>query len=168
MVKKKVGGKQRYKAQKTSAAKQLEEPVGPAPPQHVQRKLTKKVNFLERVAASKQASLQLKGTSLKKKKKSKQLPDLKSLAGPLEELLKSQGQAKTSSNQQGKRLTSVKRVQARADVTGRELNRLQQVVYHPAFQANPLASIMNHLQAALPSPKPHQAVRAVKTKKSGK
>ena len=50
---------------------------------------------------------------------------------------------------------------------GRELNRLQQVVYHPAFQANPLASIMNHLQATLPSPKPHQAVRPVKKKKSG-
>lgn len=38
-----------------------------------------------------------------------------------------------------------------------ETQRLQQVLAHPEFQANPLAAIKNHLAATLPEPAPPKA-----------
>ena len=42
---------------------------GPAPPKHLQRKISKKVNFLDKVAASKSAALAAKAVIAKKGRK---------------------------------------------------------------------------------------------------
>ena len=48
---------------------------------------------------------------------------------------------------------------ARARVAEVEAPRLQQVLAHPQFQANPLAAVASHLAATLPPPPPPPAAR---------
>eukprot|EP00877_Chromochloris_zofingiensis_P009667 jgi/Chrzof1/4954/Cz15g06060.t1 len=126
---------------------------GPAPPQHMQRKISRKVNFLEKVAASKKAVQQHKA-GVKKKRKVKPLPDLKALAGSLDELLAQQQVQKPKQQQQQQKglACSVKRLKARALIAAKETARLHQVLEHPEFKANPIQAITNHLASTLPPP----------------
>ncbi|KAG1664374.1 hypothetical protein FOA52_004707 [Chlamydomonas sp. UWO 241] len=99
MVKTKTGGGKRFQAAaKAKAAVDAGDadatPAwnGPAPPKHVQRKISRKVGFLDRVAASKAASLGAKaGVTKKSKRGSKALNDLSSLSGQVTELLQQHG-----------------------------------------------------------------------------
>ncbi|KAI8465301.1 MAG: hypothetical protein J3K34DRAFT_396195 [Monoraphidium minutum] len=179
MVKKRVGGGQRFRSAAAAAAAAAtagskgagSQPSGPLPPQHVQRKVNRKVKFLEKIAASQKASLAAPGRGVTKKRKAKPLPTLDSLAGALSELGAGgeaggaagggggggglSGKAKHMASKG--RGSSVKRLKARQAIALSEAHRLQQVLEHPSYQADPLAAITHHLQATLPPPPPAKA-----------
>ncbi|KAL3131159.1 hypothetical protein ABBQ38_000464 [Trebouxia sp. C0009 RCD-2024] len=168
MVKKKVGGTKSRKSPKaagTSVATQVQD--GPQPPGHVKKRLTKKLHFLERVADSKHKALAATAGIRKKPHKSKSrqkkaLPDLHSLAELLADVeqkqaAKQDGNDAEHTNKQKGRTEQINGSKARRTVTQLETQRLQQVLAHPEFQANPLAAIKNHLAATLPEPAPPKA-----------
>jgi hypothetical protein len=164
MVKKKVGSAHRYKALQgagsSSSTADAEAAAGPKPPQHLQKKITKKVQFFEKVAqSSTAAALQAKKGLRKRKGKAKSaLPDLQSLAGELEQLAglhdgqsQQQGQSKQQ-QRSGKGIkSSIKRSKARLAVGIAEMQRLQQVMQHPMYKADPIQAITNHLNATMPA-----------------
>ncbi|KAF6257286.1 hypothetical protein COO60DRAFT_1640105 [Scenedesmus sp. NREL 46B-D3] len=171
MVKKKVGGAHRYKSLKaagaSSSAEVAEAATGPKPPQHLQKKITRKVKFIDKVAqSSTAAALQAnKGLKKKKRKRKSALPDLQSLAGELEQLAglqDSEGQQQAQQKRQQQRSgkgtkSSIKRSKARLAVGISEMQRLQQVVQHPMYKADPIQAITNHLTATMPAaPQPPQ------------
>ncbi|GBF95091.1 hypothetical protein Rsub_07675 [Raphidocelis subcapitata] len=165
MVKRKVGGAQRYRraaagGEGEGGGAEAAQP-GPLPPQHVQRKVNRKVKFLERVAASKKAALAATGGGVAKKRKakSKPLPTLDSLAGALSAVEAAVSDSKASKAKQSDkgRGSSVKRLKARRAIALTETQRLQAVMEHPSFKADPLAAISHHLQATLPPPPPTAA-----------
>lgn len=174
MVKKKVGGSHRYKALHQASSKAVEDVAGPKPPQHLQRKITKKVKFFEKVAQSSTAaalSVQ-KGVKKKKSKAKSQLPDLQSLAGELEQLAGLQQQDKQPQRSGKGTKSSIKRSKARLAVTVLEMQRLQQVMQHPSYKADPLQAITNHLTATMPAAaqpqKQHQRQQGTKKTKGKK
>lgn len=133
------------------AAAAADERGGPAPPKHIQRKIVRKVKFLERVAATKLTAN--KGGVAKKKKKrqpSAALTDLASLTASLNEAAGSL-EAAASVGQRRQFGTSVGTQRGRERVAEVETQRLQQVLAHPQFVANPLAAITSHLAATLPA-----------------
>jgi hypothetical protein len=170
MVKKKVGGAHRYKALQgagaSSSTADAEAAAGPKPPQHLQKKITKKVKFFEKVAqSSTAAALQTKKGLKKRKGKAKSvLPDLQSLAGELEQLAglqdsqpQQQGQSKQQQRSGKGTKSSIKRSKARLAVGISEMQRLQQVMQHPVFKADPIQAITNHLNATMPAaPQPQK------------
>jgi hypothetical protein len=183
MVKKKIGGAHRYKALQAaganSSAADAEAAAGPKPPQHLQKKITKKVKFFEKVAkSSTAAALQAKKGLKKRKGKAKAaLPDLQSLAGELEQLAglqdgqsQQQGQSKQQQHSGKGTKSSIKRSKARLAVGISEMQRLQQVMQHPVFKADPIQAITNHLNATMPAApqaqKQRQQPGAKKKKKS--
>ena len=95
MVKKKVGGGQRFIQKAAKSQKEGKDPSeekhgrGPPPPKHIKRKITKKIEFLDKVAKS---SLASKGGVQKKSRKThgkthaRQI-DLSSLSGNLAEII---------------------------------------------------------------------------------
>eukprot|EP00879_Flechtneria_rotunda_P017034 GHRR01017838.1.p1 GENE.GHRR01017838.1~~GHRR01017838.1.p1 ORF type:complete len:175 (+),score=66.63 GHRR01017838.1:385-909(+) len=174
MVKKRVGGAHRYKALKQAAdAAQQHHPGGPKPPQYLQRKITRKVKFLEKVAqSSTAAALKLQQKGVSKKRKKQQLPSLESLAGQIEEMtgqLNGQQQHQQDSKRPGRgKSSSIKRSKARLAVTVSETQRLQQVLQHPLYQADPIQAITNHLTNTMPPPpklQPHFQQQNGKKKK---
>ncbi|DBA71638.1 TPA: hypothetical protein ACH3X2_001097 [Trebouxia sp. C0005] len=171
MVKKKLGGSKKRKPVKpaadSTAAATDQDGDGPEPPSHVKKRLTKKLHFLERVADSKRQALSATAGIRKKAHKSKHkqqkpLPDLSSLADLLAEVGQKQHQqaaeagqgADGQPNKQKGRTEQINGSKARRAVTQVETTRMQQVLAHPDFQANPLAAIRNHLAATLPEPAP--------------
>lgn len=169
MVKTKVGGSKGRKAVKPAADSkaQASEQDGPEPPGHVKKRLTKKLHFLERVADSKRQALAANAGIRKKSHKSKDkqqkpLPDLHSLAELLAEVGQKQQQQAPNKGQLGAeqpnkqkgRTEQINGTKARRTVTQVETTRMQQVLAHPEFQANPLAAIRNHLAATLPEAVP--------------
>lgn len=176
MVKKRVKAtKVRKEAKEHAGSAQAQQ--GPSPPGHVKKKVTKKLHFLERVADSKQQALAARSVIRKKKHKSKAkqakaLPDLSSLAELLAEVdhkqqqqqqdPKQQQQPEQQSNTHKGRTEQITGSKARRIVTQTETARLQQVLAHPDFKANPLAAIKNHLAATLPEPAPQPQRSALK------
>ncbi|DBA84143.1 TPA: hypothetical protein ACH3X1_006616 [Trebouxia sp. C0004] len=169
MVKKKLGGSKNHKPVKptadTTAAATDQDGDGPEPPSHVKKRLTKKLHFLEKVADSKLQALSATAGIRKKAHKSKHkqqkpLLDLNSLADLLAEVDQKQqaleaGQGDDGQpNKQKGRTEQINGSKARRAVTQVETTRMQQVLAHPDFQANPLAAIRNHLAATLPEPAP--------------
>eukprot|EP00878_Enallax_costatus_P008634 GHUV01009028.1.p1 GENE.GHUV01009028.1~~GHUV01009028.1.p1 ORF type:complete len:182 (+),score=61.33 GHUV01009028.1:332-877(+) len=149
MVKKKIGGAHRYKALTASKAAP-EEQSGPKPPQHLQKKITKKAKFFEKVAAN-NAALQVQRSVQKKKGRSKSaLPNLQSLAGELDQLVQLGAQQEQQRPGKGIR-SSIKRSKARLAITVSETQRLQQVLQHPTYVADPIQAITNHLTATMPA-----------------
>jgi hypothetical protein len=182
MVKKKVGGGQKFKAA-TKANSEGKEPSdawkgrGPAPPKHIKRKITKKVEFLERVAKSSQVS---KKYGVQKTKKAPKQIDLSSLSGNLEIIAQKQlaglkllGKAKrrvrisgakhlkpksepeereASASDDSRRPfgESVGTNAVRRIILEKETSRLQQVVSHPVYKLDPIAAITNHLSRSVP------------------
>lgn len=183
MVKKKVGGAHRYKALQaaggSSSAADADAAAGPKPPQHLQKKITRKVKFFEKVAqSSASAALHAKKGVKKKRGKAKSaLPDLRSLAGELEQLAglqendnQQQGQQQQQQQRSGKGTkSSIKRSKARLAVGISEMQRLQQVMQHPMYKADPIQAITNHLNATMPAapqpPKQRQGQQGAKKKK---
>lgn len=195
MVKKKMGGGQRFKAA-AKAKSEGKEPSevwkgrGPQPPKHVKRKISKKVEFLERIAKS---SLTSKGGIQKKKAHSKQKQiDLSSLSGNLEIIAKKQspgfkvGAKRIRMNSGAKHLKlesepeastsrearrpfgeSVGTNAVRRIILEKETERLQQVVSHPVYKSDPIAAITNHLSRTIPEHKSSEKV-GVKQKKMKK
>ena len=100
---------------------------GPRPPAHVKKKLTKKVQFLERVADSKQSALAAragvhKKPHKRKNKRRKALPDLSSLADVLAQVerqptLPSQQQDSKQQSKQKGRTEQITTSKARRVVT---------------------------------------------------
>jgi hypothetical protein len=166
MVKKRVGGAHRYSKVVQAATTPTEDAAGPKPPQHLQRKITKKVKFLEKVAKSNTA-LQVKKDATKKRTQ-KQLLNLHSLAGELE-LLAQQQQQQNKQTGKGK-ACSIKHQKQRLRTGVAESKRLQQVLHNPLFQADPFQALTNHLMNTLPAaPQPtrpqHQKQQGDKSKK---
>eukprot|EP00798_Chlamydomonas_sp_ICE-L_P025259 gene25259-10908_t len=178
----KVGGGKRFKAVAAavkSPAQTSSRLTGPAPPKHVQRKIARKVGFLDKVAASKslktRSGVQKKSSS-KKKNFSKALSDLSSLSGSLSEVAGDLDQKKkkvpkaraaaalTAAVQKHQKEhesdrvcvrsfgSSVKGIKSLTAIMVQESARTQQVLKHPLFLANPMAAIMNHLNATVPPP----------------
>eukprot|EP00775_Hariotina_reticulata_P005768 gene5768-biopygen7572 len=170
MVKKRVGGAHRYSKAVQAASGATEEAAGPKPPQHLQRKITKKVKFFEKVAKSNTA-LQVKRGGTKKRAQ-KQLLNLHSLAGELEVLAQQQQQQQQQQAGKGK-ASSIKHQKQRLRTGVAESKRLQQVLHNPLFQADPFQAITNHLMNTLPAaPQPsqpqHQKQQESKSKKRTK
>ncbi|KAI3437695.1 hypothetical protein D9Q98_000144 [Chlorella vulgaris] len=133
---------------------------GPRPAPHIQRKLTRKVKFLERVAATK-LSTSKGGVSKKKQKKapSLALTNLASLTASLAEVAAEDDAEGPGRRQFGR---SVGTQKGRARVAEVESLRHQQVMQHPQFQLNPIAAIASHLAATLPPAPPPSARQQAK------
>ena len=119
----------------------------PSPP------LPRFVCVLAGVAATKLTAA--KGGVAKKKKKkqpSKALTDLASLTASLSEAAGALGGGDGGKRRQFG--TSVGTQRGRERVAEVETARLQQVLDHPQFKANPLAAVASHLAATLPPPPP--------------
>uniref|UniRef100_A0A7S3QWC8 Ribosome biogenesis protein SLX9 n=1 Tax=Dunaliella tertiolecta TaxID=3047 RepID=A0A7S3QWC8_DUNTE len=185
MVKKKVGGGKRFKAaqSKGSGNEHLKPSTPqPPPPKHLQRKITRKVGFLDKVASSQPVKLRSglgatpiiskhQSAARRKQKASKALSNLQSLSGTLSEVeqeLQQQLPSKLKKDQQQQRRQfgqAVNSSRAREAVMVQESGRMQQVLKHPIFKANPLQAITNHLKATLPAaPPPESQSSAARTK----
>ncbi|KAL4451626.1 hypothetical protein ABPG75_007288 [Micractinium tetrahymenae] len=133
---------------------------GPAPPQHIQRKLSRKVKFLERVAATKLSASKGGVAKKKKRKPSVALTDLSSLTASLNEAAGAlDGGGGGGGGRRHAFGSSVGTQKGREQVAEVETARLQQVLAHPQFQANPLAAVASHLAATLPAAPPKPAGR---------
>jgi hypothetical protein len=133
MVKKRVGGKARFaaalsgsgkKAAKVEAKQQAND--RPAPPKHLQRKIARKVGFLEKVAASKVA---LKGRVQKRQRKANDLGKAlgslgESLGGALQEVERQHAEHQDKHKNQG---AAVKSSKARLKIQQTEAARVKQV-----------------------------------------
>lgn len=158
--KKKLGGGKRYKKGGVELPQDVrgdDKPRGgPAPPAHVQRKVSRKVQFLQKVAQTNLALRKDQGGVQKKSRKGrKPLPDLSTLADTLNDILTSGDMAGKASGGTGQTRVpgaSVKSNKERAAITLKETERLQRVLHHPQYQSNPLLAIANHLNATLPPP----------------
>ncbi|KAG7667476.1 hypothetical protein Ndes2526B_g03482 [Nannochloris sp. 'desiccata'] len=131
--------------------KKAEEGDGSQTPARLQRKLLKKVAFLEKLTANKPAKSTSAGVQKKKKRRpSIALSNFGSLAQSLKEA------AKKAEGSLSKKLpgASVGTLKARSRIANEESERLQQVLQHPTFQADPLAAIATHLEATMPPPPP--------------
>lgn len=155
---------------------------GPAPPSHLQKKITRKVKFLEKVAANQPPKVAGGGVAKKRSKKPKTpLPSLASLAGTLDEMLgapaaaagakrrASAGAAAASgadnsaaagSRRDPRAGSGVGTARVRTVIQQKESARLKQVLAHPQFIADPFAAVMNHLNATLPPPPERPAAKA--------
>ncbi|KAF8055334.1 KLHDC4 [Scenedesmus sp. PABB004] len=178
MVKKKVGGAHRYRAlaggkpsggggggggapagAAAPAAEAAAGGGGPRPPSHVQRKLSRKAKFLDKVVATGSAAALAVGRGGVKKRRRRAgaaapLPSLASLAGELDSLqagLAAPGARARAQPGKGTR-SSVKRAKARLALGVAEGARLAAVLGHPQYRADPVAAITNHLTATLPPP----------------
>ncbi|GFR43215.1 hypothetical protein Agub_g4258, partial [Astrephomene gubernaculifera] len=159
MVKKKVGGGKRYKAVANAKAQGLSEPKwdGPAPPLHIQKKLTRKVQFLDKVSANASTLAAKSGGVNKKTGRKKALPDLSTLGAVLDEVAQrgaGAGGGKEGKEEKKQRGASVNSAKQRQHILLEESQRMQQVLRHPLYKADPIAAITNHLQHTLPPPPP--------------
>ncbi|PNH07433.1 hypothetical protein TSOC_006105, partial [Tetrabaena socialis] len=143
-VKKKVGGGKRYKAVASAKAQGLAEPKwdGPAPPLHVQKKLTRKVHFMDSECR----------TAPHKSARKKALPDLSTLGAVLDEVAQRKGAAKgqAGDKDQKQRGSAVNSAKQRGHILLEESQRMKQVLRHPLYKQDPIAAITNHLQHTLP------------------
>ncbi len=90
----------------------------------------------------------------KKRRPSVALSNLKSLAESLQEAAK-----KAAARGQREEGAAVGTLRARERIVKEESQRLQAVLQHPQFQADPLAAIASHLEATLPPPPPPPKVK---------
>lgn len=144
---------------------------GPAPPAHLQRKITRKVKFSEKVASNQ--PLKVAAGSVQKKtskKRRKPLPDLSSLTGTLDEVLDQRKQkvAAKAGGRDPRQGSGVNTSKIRTIIQAKETERLKQVLAHPQFKADPFSAVMNHLNATLPPPPPKPAVQKSDGKKKKK
>ncbi|KAK9866374.1 hypothetical protein WJX84_000968 [Apatococcus fuscideae] len=171
MVKTKHGGARRLRKRAEQQAKVTaqskpepdQETEGPAPPSHLQRKVTKHMKFYDKVAASKASALAARPSIHKRSKRRREavpasLTDYSALLGSLEGAAQ-QAQA-VSQGRAAKQKRGLGRGggKARTKITVDETVRLQRVLQHPSFQADPLAAVRAHLDSTLPAaaspPKP--------------
>ncbi|KAG2493163.1 hypothetical protein HYH03_008585 [Edaphochlamys debaryana] len=167
MVKKKVGGGKRYKVVANAKAEGAEPKWdGPAPPLHIQKKLTRKVQFLEKVSKN-TASLGAKSAGVSKKTgRKKPLPDLSTLGAALDSVAaRKAGAAGAGDGKHKPRGTAVGTSKQRQHILAEESARLQQVLKHPLYRQDPIAAITNHLAHTLP---PVPAAKPAAEKGQGK
>ncbi|KAK9839430.1 hypothetical protein WJX81_001709 [Elliptochloris bilobata] len=135
---------------------------GAAPPQHLQRKVLRRVRFLEKVAAARPAlAPRGGGTRKKRRRKGAGAPDLGALDLNLTTLAASladaerEVQQRVDAPQKGLGAGGAK---ARSRIVASETQRLRQVHAHPQFRADPIAAVASHLAATLPpAPAPPKA-----------
>ena len=139
--------------------------AGLAMPAHLSKKLDRRIKFVKQIKKSSIASLAARGSlqkPRKRRKKSQALNSLDTLTDALDTASAEVQQAAVRRHKLAGRGESKKRTK----ITSQETERLQQVLAHPQYQADPFTAIQSHLQATLPPaplPKP-----AVKTKATGK
>lgn len=162
------GGKARFgKGASLAPSKQTssKQGWGPAPAAHVQRKLAKKMQFMDKLAAANSSSraggssgLGVQGAATKKRSAQKQkkkrrpiaaLEDLGSLQATLEEAAAAQAQASSLGAERKKNAASAQHSRGRALIAAQESARLMQVLSHPAYKADPLAAIAKHIAASV-------------------
>mmetsp|Transcript_20281 Transcript_20281/g.61108 ORF Transcript_20281/g.61108 Transcript_20281/m.61108 type:complete len:197 (-) Transcript_20281:201-791(-) len=174
MVKKRV---QKVKKRRSAAAAEVAKAgvteehgddgeVGPAPPDHIKRKLARQSQFMQKIVDNQRKILSAKKPGLKKKGKRKQLSgalaDLSSLSGALLDAASSDA-AKAEQKAKPKGL-GVGGAKKRMRINDREAVRLEQVLGHPQFIADPIAAITAHLEATMPpKPPPPKAPQAAKS-----
>nr|ADI46820.1 MT0044f [Volvox carteri f. nagariensis] len=161
MVKKKVGGGKRYKAVANAQAQGLSQPKwdGPAPPLHVQKKLTRKVQFLSKVSDG-ASKLSVNKAVSKKSGRKRALPDLSSLGEVLEEVSKRDSATTANKPKQRQHGAAVRSAKQRQHILGEESKRLQQVLQHKLYKEDPIAAITNHLRHTLPPAPPSKPAQA--------
>lgn len=134
----------------------------------LQKKIAKRVQFLERVAATSSSTLKAKGGVSKRKASAagSTLADLSSLSGALQDVIGSSGRSGSgksgakagSSGKAAGDTLAVGACKKRGRIMRQETSRLQQVLQHPVFQKDPFAAVTAHLQATMPeAPAPPKA-----------
>ncbi|KAK9825717.1 hypothetical protein WJX74_000839 [Apatococcus lobatus] len=180
MAKTKHGGARRLRqrAEKRAKANAKGEPEaepdtgGHPPPSHLQKKVTKRMRFFDKVAASKEKALAAKPSIHKRSKRRREavpasLADYSALLGSLEgAAVQSDAAAvgRAAKRRQGLGRGGGKK---RSKITVDETVRLQSVLQHPSFQADPLAAVSAHLESTLPAaPPPPEPSKKRKSKHS--
>mmetsp|Transcript_8509 Transcript_8509/g.24408 ORF Transcript_8509/g.24408 Transcript_8509/m.24408 type:complete len:188 (+) Transcript_8509:228-791(+) len=141
-------------------------PAGRQPSKRLKSKVDRKMNFIARVATS---AISVSGGVNKKKttakrKVSKALADMSSLDEVLKGISSSGASAKRPGKRAGTGLTGAGQSRARMTITKKENSRLQTVINHPHYKAQPLSAIMSHLQATLPPPELPQKNKDARSK----
>uniref|UniRef100_A0A7S1X502 Ribosome biogenesis protein SLX9 n=1 Tax=Tetraselmis chuii TaxID=63592 RepID=A0A7S1X502_9CHLO len=138
-------------------AGQGDERGGPQASAKLQKKVERKTNFLARVATSAvvaSGAVKKKKSSGKRKAVSKALADFSSLDDVLKEINHPGKEGAEGGSKARKDGMGVGACKKRMKITRKENERMQMVMGHPQYKANPLSAITSHLQAVLPSQAP--------------
>lgn len=131
-------------------------------PDRLQKKIAKRVKFLERVAVNHDSALKATKGRVAKRKHAvpASLADLSTLSaslGDVEGALLAAGASTArkgggsgAARKQGSRL-GAGAGKKRAKILRQETGRLQQVLAHPKFQQDPFAAVAAHLEATMPA-----------------
>lgn len=122
----------------------------PVVPARVRKKLSRRMSFLSRVTASGVSA----NKAVTKRRRSANKSALNSLATLNEALALADVEGKHKAERQS-RLEGRGACRKRLKITATETVRLQQVLEHPQFQADPFAAIQSHLNATLPDMPKH-------------
>eukprot|EP00884_Botryococcus_braunii_P022973 jgi/Botrbrau1/935/Bobra.0167s0046.1 len=137
---------------------------GMAIPTHLQRKVARKVKFLERVAASRPDALAPRNAIKKRRRRRKEGPgplgSLGTLAASLAEAAK-EHQSRVKQRLKGLGVHGTKK---RLRLVQKETERLHLVCGNQTYRNDPLAAISSHLEARLP-PLPEASAPAPAVKK---
>lgn len=131
-------------------------------PARLQKKLSRRIDFLSRVTAS--------GASANKavhKKRRRNHSALNSLHTLNAALSLADVEGKHKAEQQG-RLKGRGVCKKRLKITTSETVRLQQVLDHPQYQADPFEAIQSHLDATLPAAPKHNTRKGSQGKRTAK
>ncbi|CAL8463378.1 g2912 [Coccomyxa elongata] len=161
MVKKRAGAsKLRLRAErkaKEGAAAEAEQEREAAVTRRLQHKIAKRVQFLEKVAASRPAprlGVQQGGT--KKKRRNDRGPgrlgDLSNLTASLAEAAQEEDVKAAAKAAMQSRGLGAGGTRKRLRLVEKETKRLHQVLAHPQYRSDPIAAITSHLSATLPPP----------------
>eukprot|EP00873_Tetraselmis_striata_P016255 jgi/Tetstr1/436519/TSEL_025345.t1 len=150
-------GKKAALASKQAEELEAAERSGPGATQRLQKKVERKTKFLAKVATSAvvASGAVKKKRPAAKRKVSKALADFSSLGDVLSEI-RAPGRGEGEGGKARKDGMGAGACRKRMKITRRENERMQMVMGHPQYKANPLSAIASHLQAVLPSqvPKP--------------
>lgn len=130
---------------------------GPDLPAHLQKKLSRRISFMNRVKdKSIAASLAARG-SLKKRRQQQSSSKALASLGVLAEALDTAVEEADQTAIRRRRLAGRGMCKKRTQITSTETVQLQQVLAHPEYQKDPFAAIQSQLHATLPAPPPERA-----------
>mmetsp|Transcript_31819 Transcript_31819/g.38479 ORF Transcript_31819/g.38479 Transcript_31819/m.38479 type:complete len:190 (+) Transcript_31819:343-912(+) len=117
---------------------------------HYQKKLTKRLNFADKMKEKSDAALAAKASAIGKKRRKKgSLAQFHDLMDVLPDVGNVQPMRTKPRAAPIKMAPKVLRGKARTKLVTNEVERFNAVLTHPAFKANPLDAIKTHLKASL-------------------
>ena len=122
------------------------------------------MNFVGRVKSSSQAASLAAQKPLQKRRKRRQIPNTLATLNSLADALNIASEETQQADQRRRRLEGKGACKKRTRITAEETVRLQEVLNHPQYQADPFAAIQSHLEATLP-PSPKRKAAATRIKK---